>query len=405
MLKFKIAYVHHDGLLSGSAISLSHLIKQLDRSRFEPIIIICSEGPVRAFFEKLNLQVICAKYKPFTTQPTPPFYNSNFYYNLFAIRNQNNIKAVLEKINPHLIHINDKSALFAGRDAFNSGYKVIWHLRSSYSGKRSYLQYLISKTIIRNHASHLIAISEDETDGFEDCENLSIINNSIDMKEADSIRAHGSTFRNEYHLSNDEIAVGMIGNIDQQKGAWNFLKAAGLAHQLCPEIKFRFFIVAPIPKDLYYGWRGKLGLINTTNAYNKAVAVTHQYNITNITHFTNRRNDMLNVMTGLDIISAVYNMEAVGRPGFEAASVGKPVIVNLGHSGKSSIVMQNHSGFCIQRENPESLAHAIITLAKNKELRETMGKNGIERARQNFDSEKNCRKIEAIYEQLIGIAD
>jgi len=199
--KFKIAYIHQDGLLSGSAISLSHLIKQLDRNRFEPIVIICSEGPVRAFFEKLNTQVFCAFYKRFGTQPTPAIYNANSYYNFLALLNKNNIKLLLDNIKPHLVHVNDKSALFAGRDAFNAGYKVIWHLRSSYSGKRSYLQYLISKTIIRNHSNHLIAISEDETDGFEDCKGLSIINNSIDMKEAQSIRTQGSTFRSEFNIS------------------------------------------------------------------------------------------------------------------------------------------------------------------------------------------------------------
>jgi glycosyltransferase involved in cell wall biosynthesis len=211
----------------------------------------------------------------------------------------------------------------------------------------------------------------------------------------------GSNFKEEFNISEEEIAVGMIGNIDKQKGTWNFLKAAGLAQKMEPHIKFRFFVIAPIPENLNYGWRGKLKLINTTNPYEKAVAIAKENNILKNTHFTNRRKDIFNVISGLDIVTACYNLYAIGRPGFEAAAVGTPVIVNKGHTGNSQIVKNNVTGLVVEKENPQALAKAIIHLAENKQLRISMGRNGIEHAKQNFDAEKNIKKIEAIYKRVL----
>ncbi|MDQ6761433.1 MAG: glycosyltransferase, partial [Bacteroidota bacterium] len=138
------------------------------------------------------------------------------------------------------------------------------------------------------------------------------------------------------------------------------------------------------------------------NPYDKAIAIAKENNISKNTHFTNHRKDIFNVISGLDIVTACYNLYAVGRPGFEAAAVGRPVIVNEGHTGKSSVVINNHTGLSVPRENPEALAAAILLLAKNKELRISMGQNGIEHARQNFDAEKNIKKIEAIYQKILN---
>jgi glycosyltransferase involved in cell wall biosynthesis len=107
-------------------------------------------------------------------------------------------------------------------------------------------------------------------------------------------------------------------------------------------------------------------------------------------------------MAGLDIVSACYNMNAIGRPGFEAASVGKPVIVNKGHTGKSKVVLNEITGLVIKRERPAELANAILKLAKNKDLRQLMGSRGREQVKNNFNGEKNILKIQHIYMQLIN---
>ncbi len=398
----KIAFIHQDGIITGSAISLFQILTSIDTTKFAIKVICQNNGPFVDLLiaNKINCSVVPAS--KFITAPTPSIFDQDFYYNLNALKRDKKLEIELKHFNPDIVHINDKSALIAGKTAKKLGYRVVWHLRSSYAGKRSKLLYNISRNIISKSSDYLISISEDELDGFEKHKNFSVIYNSLNLNEVNKILLKGSTFKDEYNITDEEVAVGMIGNIDKQKGAWNFLNAAGLAQKLEPHIKFRFFVIAPIPQNLNYGWRGKLKLIDTTNPHDKAIAIAKENNIFKNTHFTNRRKDILNVISGLDIVTACYNLYAIGRPGFEAASVGKPVIVNKGHSGKSKIVKNNFTGLCIEKENPDALAKAIVHLARNKELRISMGKNGIEHAKQNFDSEKNIKKIEAIYKQVLN---
>ena len=399
--KIKIIYIHHDGYISGSAISLHNLLSKLDKKLIEPHVIICSDGPARQFFENLGIPVYIVNYKPFVTQPTPSIFNSDFYYNLGALFNKNNIAPLLELIKPDLIHINDKSALIPGRDCSKLGYKVVWHLRSSYCGKKSYLLYVISRNIIKKHSHHLISISEDELDGFENYKNFSIIYNSIDIEIAKASRDNYQVFRNEFEIKHDEIAIGMIGNLDAQKGAWNFIKAIKILEENNKILKFKFFIIAPILKGLNFGWRGKLKLIDTRTGFERAVIMLKKYDLEKKVVFTDRRNDILTVMAGLDIVSAVYNMNAIGRPGFEAASVSRPVVVNKGHTGKSKVVLNGKTGFCIEKENPQKLADIFLKLASDKNLRMQISKNAEQYAFDNFNSNLNTIKIQNLYFKIL----
>jgi glycosyltransferase involved in cell wall biosynthesis len=399
--KIKIAYIQPNGFFSGAAISLFYILKKLDKEKFEPIVIICSEGPLRGYYEKLGIKVYCAKYKTYTTTPTPNIFDSNYYYNLWALFSKNNIKSVLEICKPDIVHVNDKSALMPGMHAFKLGYKVVWHLRSTYYKPKSYLQYFISKQIINRNASYLISISEDEVDCFKSFSNLKIIYNSIDFDDVKIVEKNGTSFRDEFNISNDDIAVGMFGNLDSQKGAWNFIKAAGYIKNKRPDLKIKYFLIAPIPKGVYYGWRGKLGLIDTTSSYQKALELVKLNGLEQDTVFTDRRDDVLNIMLGLDIVSAVYNLNAIGRPALEAAAIGKPIIVNKGYTGNSNLVKSGITGLIVNKENHQELGEAIIYLLDNKKKMKELGVAAKEHAISFFDSDSNCRQIENVYTYLI----
>jgi glycosyltransferase involved in cell wall biosynthesis len=158
-------------------------------------------------------------------------------------------------------------------------------------------------------------------------------------------------------------------------------------------LKFRFFLIAPIPPQV----KG-VDNVELTETFN----LIKVGGLTDSMVLTGRRSDVLNVMAGLDIISACYGMNAIGRPALEAASMGKPVIVNAGYSGKSRIVLNMVTGIVIEKENPLALANSIILLAKSKELREKIGAEAFKYARENFNSNINTLRIESIYNSLLN---
>jgi glycosyltransferase involved in cell wall biosynthesis len=401
--KCRILYVHHDGIITGSIISLRNLIAKLDRDKFEPFVLLGSDGPARNLFEASDVEIFIGNFRGLMLVPPPSIFSTDYYYNWKSLLkyDKKKIIKILKQLKPDIVHLNDISVLVPGEIAHKMGIKTVWHIRCSMAGKKSFLQYLIAKNMILRNSDYIVSISEDELEDFKKFENSTVIYNGIQLEESEKILREGSTFRKEFNIKDDEIAVGMIGNLNKQKGAWNFIKAAGIVKKKCGNVNFRFFIVAPIPGKLNFGIRGRLGLINTTHPFERAKKLLAESGLSNSLDFTNRRNDVLNVMAGLDIVSACYNLHAIGRPGFEASSVGKPVIVNKGLTGKSNLVLNGITGLVINKENPVELADAIITLAKNKDLRILMGNKGMEHVRNNINSDKNILNMQAIYLRLM----
>ncbi len=403
-MKIRILYVHHDSIITGSIISLSNLIAKLDRDKFEPILLLGAEGPAMKIFEELKVKIYIVKFNGLMLQPPPSVFNYDYYYNWKSLFNfdKRGLVDIFNLIRPDIVHLNDISVLIPGRIAHKMGYKTVWHIRCSMNGFKSIFQYWIAKWIIKVNSDHIISISEDELTDFASFKNTSVIYNSIDIVSAQNILKNGSTFRKEFEIKDNEIAVGMIGNLNKQKGAWNFINAAGLVSRINESYNYKFFIIAPIPNVIIKtGFRKLISFFNIIQPFEKAKQLVKKNRIENNTIFTGRRNDILNVMAGLDIVCACYNMKAIGRPGFEAASVGKPVIVNKGISGKSKIVLNGITGLTVKSESPSKLSEAIINLTNDPSLRQNLGISALEYSRNNFDSMKNANKIMKIYFKLI----
>jgi len=399
-----VLYVHQDGVLSGSAISLASLLRSLDRSRFQPRVLMGREGPAESLFASCGVRVDVLPMDGFWTSPSLPFYHPGYYRNFKALRRPPRLDAYVRDTAPDLIHINDKAMLSAGMAAKRAGVPVVWHLRSAYAGGRSRLLPAVSRAVISRVASHAIAISEDEVEGFNWRIPVDVIYNSVDFGHVDAARARRGVTRAELGLGDDEIAVGMVGLLNETKGAWDFLEAAGSAQAARPDLKLRFVIVAPIPgrEPLNWGPRGKLGLIDKTHPEDRAWQLARKAGIDGRLLLTGHVEDVLPVLAGMDIVSVVYRLWAVGRPAFEGMAVGNPVIVNAGHSGQSGVVRHAETGLVVPRGDPRALSEAIISLAGDQALARRLGEAGMAHARRNFDACANARRVEDIYERVLA---
>jgi glycosyltransferase involved in cell wall biosynthesis len=399
-----ILYVHQDGELSGSAISLRGILGALDRARYRPRVLLGRDGPARKLFEELDVPVDVVPTRGFWTAPPYPWFEPDYHRNWPALLPNRSLDQYLASQRPHLIHINDKAMLAAGMSAARVGVPIVWHLRSSYEGGHSRLQPAVSRFIIRRTAAHLISISEDEIDGFEDLANLDVIYNGVDMGAADAAQARRDAVRRELGLQPSDVAVGMVGLLSKTKGAWDFIEASGLARAQAPNVSFRFFAIAPIPsrEPRPPALRERLGLLDTTHPADRANALAFRAGIADRFVLTGRRSDVLAVLAAMDIACVCYRLPAVGRPAFEGMAVGCPVIVNPGHSGRSGIVRSSDTGFVVSPDDHRGLAAAMVRLASHAELRHTMGERGRAHARMHFDLRRNVSRIQEVYERVLS---
>ncbi len=84
----------------------------------------------------------------------------------------------------------------------------------------------------------------------------------------------------------------------------------------------------------------------------------------------------------------------------EAMALRKPVIATA-VGGIPEIVEDGKTGVLIPPNDPKTLAQAIVKLAKDPTLRESMGEEGQKRAIEQFDIKRTARQYEELYINLL----
>lgn len=403
-MQIKIFYIHQEGSITGSAISLRNLLAHLDRDRFAPQVLMGNEGPARFLFEEMDVPVDVLHIFPFWTAPGSYWYKLGFFMNFLALLPNRALQRYIKSFDPHIVHINDKSMLSAGFEAAKAKKKIIWHIRSSYYPSHSKLQARLSNSIIRKKANHLIAISEDEIDGFADLENLEIIFNSVDFNQIEEALQKRSQIRQEFGLKQGQIAVGQVSTtIGSVRGTWDFIESAGFAHHLLPESDLRFFIVAKLPSGEHgYGASQPLARNLETNPTEElAWNLAKEARISDRLTLTGFRKDALAVMAAMDIIVVCNRHGVLGRMPLEAMALGRPLVVTAGHSGKSGIVQDNITAVIAEAASPRSIGNAIVKLVNDEKLRSELSINGLNFAHQEFDAKINAQKVMDIYQEML----
>lgn len=393
--KLKVLYIHHDPNILGSSISLRNLLSELDRTRFLPRILLATDGPSRKLYEDLQIPVDVISIRGLPTFPGYRWNSIKYWKSWLSLLPNWELENYLRRIKPDIVHINDKMVLIAGITAKKLNLPVVWHLRSSYNVTHSKLAAFVSKTMIKKNSDRIIAISEDEIDGFEDVSKVKIIHNSVDLLQAEEARKKRETIRKEFGLANDEIAVSTVtSTINEVRGTWDFIRSAGLVHKQLPFNKIKFFIVARIPQK-------KVDSFDVaTHPLDQANFLIKENDLEGCLTLTGFRDDPLAVMAGMDIVVVCNRHGVLGRMPFEAMSVGTPVVATSGHSGKSSVVVDMENAVVVRPADPESIADGIIRLIGNVEFRQKLSEKGLIYSYEHFDPQKNARLVEGIYEEV-----
>jgi glycosyltransferase involved in cell wall biosynthesis len=398
----KILYIHQDGQITGSAISLRNLLMALDRDKFSPYVLLGSDGPARNLYESIRVPVHSMFIRKFATFPGPHWYHSDFLRGYLSFFPNRQLDAYLWETQPDLVHINDKALLSAGLAAVRQKLPIVWHLRSTYAVTNSHLNAMISREVIRRCADRMIAISEDETDGFEDLNNLHTIHNSVDFNTVAQATSSRDVIRTEFGIRDGEVVIGMVGHLNKERGAWDFIRVGGLASQ---RLKFlRFVMIGPVPArpPSKQNLRSRLGFPDPIHLEDYAWSLAVQAGISGRLILTGFRQDALAVIAALDILVVCNHLGVLGRPPFEAMAVGCPVVAYAGNSGKSNVVQDRKTALIVPAGDVQAMASAIVELANSPDLRNEMGKAGMVYARENFDPNRNVSAVQEVYQGLLG---
>jgi glycosyltransferase involved in cell wall biosynthesis len=233
---------------------------------------------------------------------------------------------------------------------------------------------------------HLIAVSEatkrEMTQAGLPASAIDVIHNAIDTQTWS--RAHGLVdLRAQLDLGPAFPIVGYVGRLMPEKDLETWLRGAALVAQKYPMARFIF--------------AGE-GRDNTTLA-----DLQHLANSLGIRHqvtFLGYREDLLPVYASFDIFALTSRREGLPNSILEAMAMGLPV-VTTDVAGTRELVIDGQTGFVIPQGDVLGLAHAIMTLAADEQLRRQMAQAGRHRVEQEFTFATRLRRVETLYEQVL----
>ncbi len=368
-----IAYIHNKTDISGGERSLLNLWKNLDRSRFRPLLILPNEGNFFDEAKKHNIQV--------ETLPIPKISFTKTIEILWSIIK---LKRILSKSHAKIIHSytprNNIIAAFIGK-CFDI--RVIWHERNLVYGSEmdisKKLLFLPDKVICNSRA-----VAERFKKKEDIPSKVKVVLNGVDIKKFSPKYANLRLVQ-RYNLNGKKV-VGIVSNLNRRKKVEYFIEA-------CPLIlknysNTHFLIVGGEFGDTDIGRKKEL---------EERVKILGLENYVTFTGFLSNIDDIIRIF---DIGVNVTEKEACSRAILEIMASGKPVVA-FDTGGNSEIVEHNVTGRLVKFRDIPHLAKSISDLLKDNEKREAMGKYARKIAKTKFDIKINTKQTEEIYSELV----
>lgn len=399
----KILYIHQDGLLTGSLISLYNLLKGIDRSKTEAEIIFLAEGPAIEMFKKEGFQTHVCVAPTLWIAPGPVTFSKAGILNMLSIFPSGKLNTLIRKIQPDLVHVNCEAAapaLLVSKGTLHI--PSITHVRATYYATRSGLFKNLSQWMIKKYSDHIIAISENEAVPFP-AKKTSIIYNTIAPEEAEQALKDKQYTRNNLNLPSDAFIIGFVGELAERKGAWDFIRLASSLLKARPELNFRFLILGKYDRDRIL--KEEEGYVHNGKTLTRVGEILDvlidSENLKRRIHFLGYRKDYLSVMANMHVMTVFSCFGGIGRQPFESFAVGTPAVI-----GRGRLLTYNMEGknFVEHAESNDAddMLPAMLRMIERLEKSEISKQEIRSFALENFNPAVNSAKIEAIYDMLLN---
>lgn len=394
-------FVHHRSELGGAPESLSYLIRELDRSRFEPHVY-CPPGPAADLFREAGAIVHTGAVAGFTHIWASTYRGRRWL--LFARElarlpsHVHQFRNTLRHNRFELVHFNDSPLIPAAWLARKEGLPVVWHLRSALPEEGHDRRSGLIRRAIRRLATRAIAINRDVAEVFDVA--AAVVPNSVDLQRFRPGDRAGA--RHALGLPRDRPVVSFFGFIYPSKGFREFIEAAARLRDRGVEASYLVVGGAVRGQEFFQTVVGRsLQLADLTRDYeSEAKQLVHALDLSDVVRFIPFTQDTTNLYQASDVVVAPSQGPELGRPVIEAAASGVPVVASGSRTG-GGVVVPGETGLLVSDYGVESIADAVAALLEDPERRERLGSAARAHAEENFDPGRNARRIEAIYEEIL----
>lgn len=315
------------------------------------------------------------------------------------------IKKLIKEFKPDIIHTHASKAGAIGRSA-GIAYgkaKIVHtfhgHVFHSYFGTFKTKVYQNIERALALKTDKIIAISSRQklelTKRYKICsaDKIEVIPLGFDLNRfQENVEEKRKSFRENYNLDDDEIAIGIIGRLVPIKNHKLFLDALKQVLTKTNKKVRAFLIGDGEEREELKAYTTKLGLDYLNGNFEKGMKAT--------VHFTSWIKDVDWANSGLDIIALSSLNEGTPVSLIEAQASCKP-IVSTKVGGVSNIVVPNETALLSPSNNSELFAQNLLQLIENEELRIRMGKSGWGLVHEKYHYNRLVYDMKKLYSELL----
>ena len=353
------------------------LLKGLDKNKYCRILLFSEEYKEQEErFKKISDKIY---YIPMTREV-------NLKKDIIAIKQT---RKIIKDEQPNIVYAHSSKAGAIARIAlyFNPKIKILynahgWYFNADISNKKKKV-FLIIEKLLALRTSKIINISQNEYDTalknkVAKQNKMCIIENGIDLKKFTGCEENRKITRKKYNIDENDIVIGTVGRISEQKDPLTAIKAFKLLHEKYSNTKFIF--------------------VGDGNLKQKITEYARQNNINNDIIITNWVDNVEKYIPAFDIAILPSKWEGFGLVLIEYMACKKPIIAsNVG--GIPNIIKENENGFLIKPGDYQELFIKIKEIIENENIKEKFIHNN-EKVLERYDIKKVIEKHEELFDNL-----
>jgi glycosyltransferase involved in cell wall biosynthesis len=392
----KVAILDHTAKLGGGEIALLNLVSRLDRQRFDPLVILFSDGPLKSKLESAGVRVIVEPLDRRIADTRKDALGGKTLLRLLdvvrSLRFSWHLSRVLIREKVEIVHTNSlKADILGGIAGRIAGLPIIWHVRDRIED--DYLPTSVAR-IFRIAAKWLpdeiIANSASTLDTLRLPARMrgNAVYSGIELAGRARVVHDGTHWLDGDFTSTTSVApiVGLVGRITPWKGQDVFIRAAKAIHQQFPHARFQIIGAALFDEQQYEQQCRQLVI---------------DLQLDESVQFCGFRDNVPELVAAMDVlVHASTTGEPFGQVIVEGMAAGKPVVATNG-GGVPEIVVDGVTGLLVPMGDADALASAVCSLLENPQKALAMGRAGFQRVHEHFTIERTVDRVQQIYDRLI----
>jgi glycosyltransferase involved in cell wall biosynthesis len=387
----RVALVDHTASISGAEIALFNLVIHLDRSQFEPVVVLFCDGPLGARLKEHGIETHVLSLDASVIGIRKDSLGLGSFLKLKQVvqtlRFIPTLAALLRSLRVELVHTNSlKADVIGGLAGRLAGVPVLWHVRdridSDYLPRQVVVVFrqlcrLIPNFVVANSAATLATIRPGEN-SLGETSRMRVVHDGTYLPD---LRSQMKS------VPADHATVTLVGRISRWKGQHVFIRAAEMVHRQFPGARFRIVGSA---------------LFGEAEYEREVRDLTRDLNVADCVEFTGFRDDVADLIAHSSIVvHASIVGEPFGQVVIEAMAAERPVVATNG-GGVPEIVVEGTTGLLVPMGDAPAMAAAICRLLENPESAQDMGRNGRQRVADHFTIQNTASKMESVYREVLA---